>query len=329
MKIILSVPGHLRTVPMNSFVFQTLCSMGHDVRLFNFGVNGIYPRLLKAVSKKSFYAHINGELRRLADSFRPDIFLTIFGFDHDRSTLEYIRDRGTIAACWWLNDPFQIKRSLLQAASYDYYFTNCKFSLGEYAGSGIRNAFFLPVGSFPAVHRKLPDSDKPYDICFAGDWGPLREKMLLSLAKEFRLSIWGPWGKKLAKGSPLKKCIVKDGFFTPEEMTEIFNRSKIVLNIHSWFGKWNYGLNPRVFEANGCGAFQLTDFKEEIPELYEPDKEIVMYKDLDDLREKAAFYLGQDARLMDIAEHGYARTLKDHTYEHRLREMLHIMRMSG
>ena len=330
MKIVLSVAGHLKTVPANYFVYETLREMGHEVRLFNFGVNGLYPRLIKAVSKKHFYAYTNGQMKKLVDTFRPDLFLTIFGFDHDRETIEYIREKGILTACWWLNDPFQIKRALATASSYDYYFTNAKGSVDDYKANGIKNAYFLPVAAFPRLHKKLPVTDKPYDICFAGDYGTPRENMLLEIAKDFRVSIFGPsWGKKLAPNSPLRKSLVKDGFFEPEYLVKIFNRSKIALNIHSWIGKWDYGLNPRVFEANGCGTFQLSDFKAEIPELYEPDKEIVLYNNMDELKEKAAFYLGSDAKRTTIAEQGYARTLKEHTYTHRMQKMFDIMGLSG
>jgi spore maturation protein CgeB len=270
---------------------------------------------------------MNNRLKKLADTFKPDLFFTIFGFDHDREVIEYIRKKGIVTACWWLNDPFQIKRSLVQASNYDYYFTNSKFTLMEYAASGINNAFFLPVGAFPAVHRKLSDEGKPHDICFAGDWGATREKMLLSLATDFRVSIWGPWEKKLDKNSILRKCIVKDGFFTPEEMVVMFNSSKIVLNLHSWFGNWNYGVNPRLFEANGCGAFQLSDYKEEIPELFEPGKEIALYNDFDELKQRAAFYLSADKERQDIAEKGLARTQKQHTYRHRMEEMFYTIKL--
>jgi spore maturation protein CgeB len=328
LKIVLSIAGHLKTVPMNRYVSQTLIEMGHDVRIFNFGVSGVYPRLIKAISRNSFYAHINGRMRKLADNFRPDLFLTIFGFDHDKETIEYIRKHGILTACWWLNDPFQVKRSLTQASNYDYYFTNAKGSLQEYRANSINNVFFMPVAAYPKLHKKMPGIERQYDICFAGDWGPMREKMLLSLAADFRVSILGPWGKKLDKNSILRKCIIRDGFFTPEEMVVMFNRSRIVLNLHAWFGNWNYGVNPRLFEANGCGAFQLTDYKEEIPELYEPDREIVLYNEMRDLKEKAAFYLASDSTRNEIAEKGYARTLRDHTYEQRLREMFSIMRLS-
>lgn len=327
MKVILSVPGHLKTVPMNGYVYQTLVDMGFEVRLFNYGASGIYPKLLKKISKKSFYTRMNTRLKKLADTFRPHVFLTIFGFDHDKEVIDHMRGRGIITSCWWLNDPFQIKRSLAQASNYDYYFTNSKGTLKDYQANGIRNAFFLPLGAYPKVHRRLPDEGKPYDICFAGDWGPMREKMLLSLAGDFKVSIWGPWKKKLGKDSILNECIVKDGFFTPDEMAEIFNRSKIVLNLHSWFGNWNYGVNPRLFEANGCGAFQLSDYKEEIPELYGPDKEIVLYENFDELRQKAAFYLASDGLRSEIAEQGFQRTAGQHTYAHRLAEMFYNIKL--
>ncbi len=37
MKILLSIPGHLKTVPMNYFITETLNSLGCHVKVFNFG----------------------------------------------------------------------------------------------------------------------------------------------------------------------------------------------------------------------------------------------------------------------------------------------------
>ena len=149
----------------------------------------------------------------------------------------------------------------------------------------------------------------------------MREEMLAELARDFKVSIWGLWKRRLVRDSILNDCIVKDGFFTPEEMAHVFNRSQVVLNIHTWFGKWDFGLNPRVFEANGCGAFQLCDFKEEIEEHYEDGKEIVLYRSVSELKEKLGYYLGHPGELAEIAEKGYVRTHRDHTCANRLAEM--------
>lgn len=331
MKILLSFPGHLNTVPMSKYVYETLKSMGHNVRLFDFGVHGLYQRLLKKISREGFLSHIDNSLIESVKSFKPDIFLTIFGFDHRKTVIEKIKSMGIITICWWLNDPFQFKRSAAQAAAYDYYFTNSKGSINEYKIKGLKNVFYLPVGCYPSVHRKLMDiNHKKYDICFAGDWGPKREEVLSSLALGFNVFIFGPWEKKkIKKDSVLANSIAKDRCFSPEEMVRIFNQSKIVLNIHSWFGKWDHGTNPRIFEANGCGAFQICDYKDEIPELYEPEKEIVLYKSIEELKEKLSFFLTREKERNDIAEKGFLKTINHHTYEHRLKEMFLIAKISN
>lgn len=325
MKILLSIPGHLKTVPMNDYIYLTLKNMGHNVIIFNYGSHGLYPRLLKKLSRASFLDYIDRKLIRSVNKFKPDIFLTVFGFDHRKTILKKIKFKGVATICWWLNDPFQIKRSMKQASFYDYYFTNSKGSLKEYQKADIKNVFYLPVGSFPEVHRKFNKMTDVHDISFAGDWSPAREKILFELAKDFNISIFGPWKKKLNKNSPLNKYILQNGFFSADEMVNIFNSSKVVLNIHTWFGQWDHGLNPRVFEANGCGAFQISDYKEEISELYEPDKEIVLYKDITELKEKLSYFLKHPKNSSYIAEMGLMRTLKEHTYEQRLNEMFNIV----
>lgn len=117
---------------------------------------------------------------------------------------------------------------------------------------------------------------------------------------------------------------MKNGFFTTEEMVGIFNRSKVVLNVHSWLEKFDYGVNPRLFEANGCGAFQICDWKQEIPNLYEEDKEIILYRTVAELKEKLAYYLPREKERADIADNALKRSLECHTYEHRMKEMLEV-----
>ena len=323
-KILLSFPGHLKTVPMNRYVYETFIKLGHDVASFDFGSKTIVDRMIKKLSKEQYYKHINNKLLKKIKKIKPDIFITIFGFDHDKETIRKIHDMGIKTACWWLNDPFQFERSLNQASFYDYYFTNSEGSVREYQEAGISQAYYLPVGCFEGVHKKDDTVEKIYDISFAGDHGPVREKVILELIKDFNISIFGPW-KNISKDSPINKYIVSRKFFTPEEMSTIFNQSKIVLNIHSWFEKSDVGINPRIFEANGCGAFQISDDKEEIKELYSIDEEIVVYKTIDELKKKLQQYLADDKARETIANSGYKRSLKDHTYDIRMNKMLSII----
>lgn len=111
----------------------------------------------------------------------------------------------------------------------------------------------------PEVHRRTaPRPEYRCEICFAGDWSPLREAWCEKLAEHFDLRIFGPWKKKLPAGSSLHACLT-DGFFTPEQMADMFASAAVVFNLHSWYGKWDHGTNPRLFEAAGCGACQVVE----------------------------------------------------------------------
>lgn len=322
LKILLSIPGNLRTVPMNRFIQETLRDMGHAVTVFNYGSRGILPRILKQIDLKLLVTHNDREIARLAAAGKPDLFLTVYGFNHSSALMETLRNKNITTACWWLNDPFQLERSLQKAACYDHYFTNSEGSVADYQRNGVTNAHYLPVGIHPPVHRHMENCRKKYRVMFAGDWKKIREDILVEVAKEFPLALVGPWKSKLATHSPLRNNLVSNGFFTPEEMTAYFNESEIVLNIHTWFNSSPHGINPRLFETCGCGAFQISDRKTDIPLHYEEDKDLMLYDNVDELKNKIAYFLDHPGEREEIAANGYHRTLRDHTYHHRMTTLL-------
>jgi spore maturation protein CgeB len=75
--------------------------------------------------------------------------------------------------------------------------------------------------------------------------------------------------------------------------------------------------NMRLFEATGVGACLLTDSKENLRELFEPDAEVVAYRDADECVEKVRYLLGHESLRRDIAAAGQRRTLRDHTFASR------------
>ncbi len=333
MKILLAIPGHLRTVPMDGYCVAALRHLGHEVIVFDCRpaphdrIRGLLRRVLGVEDGES--PAINARLQRMARRERPELFLSLFGFDVSPETIQVLRGLGIVTACWWLNDPFQLSRSLRQAPWYDFYFTNSRGSLADYAAAGVSRVFFLPQAADPAVHRRavLPtDEAARYrsDVCFAGDWRPLREEWIGRLLDEFNVRVWGPWGKKLSADSPIHR-VLTDGFFTPREMVKAFAGAKVVLNLHSWFGKWPYGVNPRLFEAAGVGACQLVDRKEEIPDLYRVPEEVVCFESFEECQALLRFYLARDAEREALGARAAARTHREHTYEARMRTVLGLV----
>lgn len=334
-KIVLAVPGHLKTVPMSAFSYKAFAALGHEVHLFDFGQTVsdklLNPLLrLRAAESNRDKPAMNRRFMNFIDEVRPDIFVNIFGFDFSEHAMQYVRSKGIPSACWWINDPFQFERSAKRAHFYDFIFSNSSESARQYRTQvGMQNAYFLPTACDPDTHAPTaPNPAYACDVCFAGDWSPLREELMLSLCGKVDLKVFGPWAKKLAPDSPLHACL-HDGFFSPTQMAQMFSNAAVVLNIHTWYREHAHGLNPRLFEASGCGAFQLVDWKQEIPQMFAEGTEIQTYRDITDVAALVADSLKDKARLRSIGEAARQRALAEHTYAHRMSELVATVGRAG
>lgn len=102
-------------------------------------------------------------------------------------------------------------------------------------------------------------------------------------------------------------------------------QSKIVLNTHIDISSHSAS-NLRLFEATGAGACLLTDWKENMAELFEPDAEAVTYRSVEECIEKAEYLLTHEDERRKIADAGQRRTLREHTYARRAVEFDRIIR---
>ena len=75
----------------------------------------------------------------------------------------------------------------------------------------------------------------------------------------------------------------------------------------------------RVFEAMACGSLMLTDDRSDVNRRFKEGEEIVIYRDLHDLRNKVAYYLNHDKARQAIGQAGMRRVLTTHTFGARLR----------
>jgi spore maturation protein CgeB len=82
-----------------------------------------------------------------------------------------------------------------------------------------------------------------------------------------------------------------------------------------------YGLSPsaRIFQAAGAGACLITDAWEGIAQFLDPDREVLVAADGEEVAELVANLTPDDAR--QIAAAARSRVLAHHTYERRAREV--------
>lgn len=105
-----------------------------------------------------------------------------------------------------------------------------------------------------------------------------------------------------------------------EASSIVFAGSKINLNISL---KGIEGGTPqRIMDVLGAGGFVLTNYCSETAELFEEDKEIVMFRTPEELMEKAAYYLAHDKERECIARAGCRKVLSCYTYEKKLKKLM-------
>lgn len=162
-----------------------------------------------------------------------------------------------------------------------------------------------------------------------------RERILLRLVEETGLQIWseaGPpppsllrrvarrlRGGAAAPGQTAVAAPIARRARPPLFGLEMFRRlrdSRVALNTHIDISPVNAS-NMRLFEATGVGACLLTDWKANLRELFEPDAEVVAYRDADECVEKVKYLLGRESLRRDVAAAGQRRTLRDHTFASR------------
>ena len=108
-------------------------------------------------------------------------------------------------------------------------------------------------------------------------------------------------------------------------MYQILHDSKVALNTHIDIAPRSAS-NMRLFEATGVGTCLLTDWKENLVELFEPDREVVAYHTVAECIEKVRYLLAHDAARQAIAAAGQRRTLRDHTFAQRAVQLDAIIR---
>lgn len=144
-----------------------------------------------------------------------------------------------------------------------------------------------------------------------------RVKILNSLAAKYKVDIY-------TKGdtSELKNINIHGPINSVVGAPKVYRLSKINLNITNRSIKT--GVPLRIFEIMGVGGFVISNYQEELAELFEEDKEIVLFKTVDELLDKVSYYLTHDNERKNIAQKGYQKTKDRYNYDVAIEKLLKI-----
>ena len=304
LRVVLVAAFNRRYHRSGSALAAALTSLGCEVRRCEErrrGWNSIFRRPL--------VARLAARLQREA----ADVVLVFKGSHLDPADVGELRRRyGGRWVNWFPDDPHDHETSSRLAPAYDGFFTHDSSSLPRLRAAGGRPRY-LAFGCDPEYLRAPARAIAP--LVFVGSRDPVRERVVQAL-DDLGLAVWGPgWPRGPVYGDAFVRALAG---------------AAVGVNIHQQFGaagdpaRYGTGANMRVFELAAVGTPQLSDAKADIARHFTPGREIVLYESVEELRTRARDLLADEPARRSLAAAARERALREHTWRHRLEELLTV-----
>jgi spore maturation protein CgeB len=342
-RILVVLPMYGGSLPVGRYCGNALRELGHVVEYFEapdfFGAFSALKTLRVGTDRldyleNSFLQVVSQAVLAKVESFCPDLVLSMAQAPLSRQALKRLRRDRVPTAMWFVEDREVFPYWKAFAPFYDLFAVIQK---GDFADRltalGQPNSLYLPLAADPGVHRPLELSAverRKYgsEISFVGAGYPNRRLAFRHLAG-YDLRIWGSdWDGETTLAPYLQRGGERIG---TEEVVRIFNATTINVNLHSsvrpgaLVGEGDF-VNPRTFELAACGAFQLVDRRELLPELF-AEGELALFSDMEELLQGIEFHRAHPEVRAEVAARARARVLAEHTYVHRMQTLLQHARV--
>jgi spore maturation protein CgeB len=313
-----------------------LRAIGHSVTFFEYDT----------VMGNEGRAAMNDRLADLVRQLSPDLLFTVLHTDEiDPQVIEWVsKDTSTVTLNWFCDDQWRFEDfSRVWAPRFNVVATTSRRAWERYRAEGCGNAILTQWACNHRLYRPSGASPR-WDVSFVGQAHGHRRYLIGAVRRRgVDVRVWGPGWRSLPRARWY------GGRLAQEDMVRVFSESRVNLNFSNtslerahrggmpaWMAPLRRlervlpaelaflprppaarQLKGRTFEIPGTGGFLMSEPAEELDEYYRPGHELVCFDTVDDLVDRARYYLTHEAERRAIAEAGYRRTLGEHTYEQR------------
>ncbi len=206
---------------------------------------------------------------------------------------------------------------------YDLAISSVPETLERFRRIGVR-AELHRLGFDPRVLTAVPPRRRDVNVSFVGSFqGPhgSRRQWLEEVLSRVPVDVWTAGSGSIDASSPIRAAIRGTAF--ARAMCEVMAASRITLNHHGDVGP--YANNLRLFEATGMGTLLVTDWKPNLSDYFRIGQEVVAYSTPSECVELIRYYLAHEEERARIAAAGQRRTLAEHTWQLRMRDLVGIV----
>ncbi len=262
-------------------------------------------------------------LNKKIKTFKPDMVFFIGLFFTNVTLLNFCKEKHIVTA-GWVGDRFNNDKKIY-IDSLDHLFLSDSAFMQIAQDIGFENRHFLQFGYDENLHKDL-NIDRKMSINFVGSYTKERDE-IFSYLKNQHLEIYGAkWNNLNTKSN---KWNISNKKISQKKVVQIYNSTIATLNVAQKNNIINM-VNMRTFEAIACGSCLLNDNVKDIELCFEPNKEILVYKNPDELQELSDKVLKDKHFAQKIAKNGKIRAEKSgYSYRNRTKEILTLCGFRG
>ncbi|MFO0775928.1 MAG: glycosyltransferase [Nitrospiraceae bacterium] len=332
------------SLPIARYVRSALEQLGHRVSWYDHSSHHVSYEAFGGLQSSRNRQVLQGHFGELLGQFTlarvaedpPDLVFAMAQAPLSLGILQQLRKRNFLTTMWFVENYRHLTYWQQVASGYDYWFVIQRGAcIDALRAAGASSVHYLPMAADPTVHRALSlspveQTEFGADLSFVGaGYANRRELLPTLLSRDWSFKLWGnEWDGADGVRSVLQRNGAR---IDTDTCMKIFNATTVNLNLHSHTGRGFDPqadfVNPRTFELAACGAFQLTDRRSLLPELFTA-QEVATVSDPASLSSEIGRWLHEPAARDAMRAAAQRRVLVEHTYRHRAAALLTQVGMS-
>ncbi|MBX3325285.1 MAG: glycosyltransferase [Nitrospira sp.] len=263
------------------------------------------------------FAELNRALLKRVEETAPDVvFCVLMQYEVWIETIRLIRSSGISVLNWSTDDSWKYSMfSKLIGTEFDLFVTTYPELVGQYHRDGIGSVYVSQwAANAETLTPPVSAGSCRYAVSFVGAAYGNRPVMIKKLRREgIDVACFG-------HGWP-------EGPVEAKRIGEIVRESQVSLNFSEGAhgnarGASGRQIKARVFEVPGYGGCLLTERAPNLEQYFRVGEEILSFEGEDELVRAVKTLLARPDRRDQVAQNGFERVRREHTYDRRFDDML-------
>lgn len=292
---------------------------GWETKTFFYNDLRIHSKIISSVLKHlhpaSHSEYVAQLFRSAIEKFEPDVIMLVSAFfipTSMYSVLENLPNKPVVIG--WVGDGADQSLQWMADIIDKLYITDSYF-VRRGLDFGWNQVKYLPLAFNPKIFYPLSESTQSREVVFVGN--PCQERGALFNHVHYPVTLIGPKWKNYVHLP--HKIVAKQ--VSLKHVANLYRHCHGVVNIKQGFNVVN-GVNMRSFEAPACGALLLNDDIADIHLHFKAGEEILVYRDSDELNEYLKMMHSDIDAYKIIRKRGMQRAFEEHTYLHRIKQII-------